>query len=149
MQEKIGGIEKINKSMWVAYKEYLSTKDKKAYQESASRLELEYDTELMICFCRNLYSAWEGVIRLMEMCFEKDADVSDMHSCVSDIQNSAWAIYKRFMKDHSVMECTGRYAELVRRYKDDKDMMLFAQTLILSWVPVINSLKADFNSEAG
>ena len=145
MQKIIGGIEKINKSMWTAYKEYLSTRDKKTYQKAVSSLEMEYDAELSL-FCWNLSSAWENVIIQMEMRFEQDADVSDVHSCVSDIQNSVWAIYKGFMKDHLVRECTRKYAELVQKYRHDKEMELFAQTLILSWVPIINALAEDFRN---
>ncbi|WP_300811087.1 hypothetical protein [uncultured Acetatifactor sp.] len=145
MQKIIDGIEKINKSMWTAYKEYLSTRDKKTYQKAVSSLEMEYDAELSL-FCWNLSSAWENVIIQMEMRFEEDADVSDVHSCVSDIQNSVWAIYKGFMKDHLVRECTRKYAELVQKYRHDKEMELFAQTLILSWVPIINALAEDFRN---
>lgn len=145
MQKIIGGIEKINKSMWTAYKEYLSTRDKKTYQKAVSSLEMEYDAKLSL-FCWNLSSAWENVIIQMEMRFEEDADVSDVHSCVSDIQNSVWAIYKGFMKDHLVRECTRKYAELVQKYRHDKEMELFAQTLILSWVPIINALAEDFRN---
>ena len=123
----------------------LSTRDKKTYQKAVSSLEMEYDAELSL-FCWNLSSAWENVIIQMEMRFEEDADVSDVHSCVSDIQNSVWAIYKGFMKDHLVRECTRKYAELVQKYRHDKEMELFAQTLILSWVPIINALAEDFRN---
>lgn len=147
MRKIIDGIERINKSMWTAYKEYMSTRDKKNYQKAVSSLEMEYDAELNL-FCQNLSSAWGNVISQMEMRFEEDANVSDIHSRVSDIQNSVWAIYKRFMRDHLVRECTRKYAELVQRYSHDKEMELFAQTLILSWVPIINALAKDFRNGA-
>lgn len=67
---------------------------------------------------------------------------------IKNIQNTLWRIYKEFLEDHNVKKYTEKAAALVHKYSGKKDMMLFAQTLILSWVPVINSLKADFNSEA-
>ena len=140
MRKIIDGIERINKSMWTAYKEYMSTRDKKTYQKAVSSLEMEYDAELNL-FCQNLSSAWGNVISQMEMRFEEDANVSD-------IQNSVWAIYKGFIRDHLVRECTRKYAELVQRYSHDKEMELFAQTLILSWVPIINALAKDFRNGA-
>lgn len=149
MQKMIDGIERINKSMWTAYKEFLLTRDKKKYRKSISSLEMEYDTGLMSCFCWNLSGAWENVISQMEVRFREDSNVSDIHLCVSDIQNSAWAIYKAFMRDHLVRECTRKYSELVHKYRHDKEMELFAQTLILSWVPVINELAADFRNGGG
>lgn len=146
MYGKIKQIEEINKYIWTAYKEYLSTKDKKSYQKSVSRLEGRYYDSGLEWFCRNLSSAWENVVSQVEMRFKEDADVSDIHSCVSDIQNSVWAIYKGFMRDHLVRECTRKYAELVQKYRHDKKMELFAQTLILSWVPIINALAEDFRN---
>lgn len=145
MQEKIDGIKAINESMWRAYKEFLSGRDRGAYQKAVACLEWGYEAELR-WFCRNLASAWEGVIGLLEACFEEGADAASIHSCVSDIQNSAWSIYRGFMTDHAVPEYTRRAAELTRRHSGDKDMKLFAQTLILSWVPVINSLAEDFRN---
>lgn len=68
---------------------------------------------------------------------------------IKNIQNTLWRIYKEFLKDHKVKDYTDKAAALVRQYDGKKDMMLFAQTLILSWVPVINSLAADFRGESG
>ncbi len=145
MQEKTAGIEEINKSMWTAYKEYLSTKDRKSCRKSVSGLEFQYDSELK-WFCRNLASAWDPVIDLMERHMENGTDVERIHVCIMDIQNSAWAAYREFLKGHQMPEYTQKAAALVKKYKNDKDMMLFAQTIILSWVPVINSLKQDFRN---
>lgn len=75
-----------------------------------------------------------------------------MHEKIEDIkniQNTLWRIYKEFLEDHKVKAYTDKAAALVHEYDGKKDMMLFAQTLILSWVPVINSLAADFRGEGG
>ena len=53
------------------------------------------------------------------------------------------------MKNHQMPEYTEKSAAIVKKYKNDKDMMLFAQTLILSWVPVINGLAEEFRDENG
>ena len=148
MQGKTAGIEEINKSMWTAYKEYLSTKDKKSYQKSVSGLESRYDSELK-WFCRNLSSAWNTVIDLMEQKTENGTDVEQTHVCIMDIQNSVWAVYREFLNGHQVPEYTEKSAALVEKYKNNKDMMLFAQILIMAWVPVINGIAEDFRKESG
>lgn len=149
MHRKVAQIERINMSMWTAYKEYLSTKDKGSYQNTVSRLEQEYDTVLMACFCRNLASVWGTLVELIDGCFENGTDISTIQPSVSDIQNSVWKIYKEFLKDHSVPSYTERAAGLRGRYDSDKDMGPFVQTLLISWIPIINSLKADFNRSTG
>ena len=148
MKKKVDGIKEINGSMWMAYKELLSGKDKPSYLKKIYVLELGYDGELK-WFCRNLASVWEPVAGLIEGNAGKGSGISEIHRSVSDIQNSAWAIYKAFMKGRDMRECTEKYAGLARRYDYDKDMKLFAQTLILSWVPVINSLADDFRNGMG
>lgn len=65
---------------------------------------------------------------------------------IKNIQNTLWRIYKEFLEDKSVKGYTDKSAALVHEYDGKKDMMLFAQTLILSWVPVINGLAADFRN---
>ena len=65
---------------------------------------------------------------------------------IKNIQNTLWRIYKEFLEDKSVKGYTNKAAALVYEYDGKKDMMLFAQTLILSWVPVINELAADFRN---
>lgn len=148
MKKKADGIKEINESAWMAYKEFLSRKDKPSYLKKLSNLEWRYDNELK-WFCRNLASVWGPVADLVEGNAGKESDISEIHRSVSDIQNSAWSIYKAFMKSRDMRECTEKYAGLARRYGDDKDMKLFAQTLILSWVPVINSLADDFRNGMG
>lgn len=72
-----------------------------------------------------------------------------MHEKIEDIkniQNTLWRIYKEFLEDHKVKAYTDKAAALVRQYDGKKDMMLFAQTLILSWVPIINALAEDFRN---
>ena len=68
---------------------------------------------------------------------------------IKRIQNKLWSIYKEFLDSHDVKKYTEDAAALVHEYDGKKDMMLFAQTLILSWVPVINGLSADFREEKG
>ena len=68
---------------------------------------------------------------------------------IKNIQNTLWRIYKDFLEDHKVKDYTDKAAALVHQYSGNKDMMLFAQTLILSWTPVINGLAADFRAESG
>lgn len=63
------------------------------------------------------------------------------------IQNTLWSIYKDFLQDHDIREYTSKAAELVHKYKDKHDMMLFCQNLIITWTPVLNGLNADFIRE--
>lgn len=67
---------------------------------------------------------------------------------IKNIQNTLWRIYKEFLEDHKVKAYTDKVAALVHEYDGKKDMMLFAQTLILSWVPIINALAKDFRNGA-
>ena len=148
MREKIEGIQTIQETLWRIYKEFLTEKDKKSYRKQALKLEYGYEGDLK-WFCRNLNSVWEPVIDLMEQCLENGDSIEQMHVCIMDIQNSVWSVYRAFMKNHQMPEYTEKSAAIVKKYKNDKDMMLFAQTLILSWVPVINGLAEEFRDENG
>ncbi len=65
---------------------------------------------------------------------------------IKNIQNTLWRIYKEFLEDHKVKDYTDKAAALVHEYNGKKNMMLFAQTLVLSWVPIINGLAEDFKN---
>ena len=145
MREKIEGIQTVQGTLWSMYKEFLTEKDKESYRKQALKLEYDYEGDLK-WFCRNLNSAWEPVIDLMEQRLKNGDSIEQMHVCIMDIQNSAWSVYRAFMKNHQMPEYTKESAAIVEKYKNDKDMMLFAQTLILSWVPVINGLAEDFRN---
>ena len=144
MGKKIEGIEKINRSVWMIYKDYLAKRDKKSYRNLMEDVEYGCEDEILRLFCHNISSAWETVVELLENQFKNGMDTGEITEHVMDIQNSAWAAYKAFLLSQNVKGYTEKAAALVHRYGGKKDMMLFAQTLILSWVPVINSLAKDF-----
>jgi len=148
MQGKTGRIREINDAMWTAYKGLLATGDMEACVKAVSGLEWGYDAELK-WFCRNLASAWDPVVGLVGQQMKNGTDIGQIHACIMDIQNTAWAAYREFLKGHKVPEYTERSAALVEKYRDNRDMMLFAQTIILSWVPIINSLAEGFGNGKG
>lgn len=149
MKEKQEDIENIQKALWRTYKEFYEiSHDSGKWRDAAEALINEYDGE-MEQFSKNLVSSWETVIDDIAEDFRCARDTKEKFDCVKHIQNALWGIYKEFLKDKKMKEHTGKSAALVHQYSGKKDMMLFAQTLILSWTPVINGLAADFRAESG
>lgn len=68
---------------------------------------------------------------------------------VKDIQNTLWAIWKGFLEDHSVRRYNEKAQELVRKYKGNEDMLLFCQSLIITWTPVIHRQAEKFRNGEG
>lgn len=145
MQEKTDDIKKIQTALWGMYKDFMSHGSKDLYQKQVLDLGYSYEGE-MKWFCRNLASAWDPVVELVGQQVKNGTDIGQIHACIMDIQNTAWAAYREFLEGYKVPEYTERSAALVEKYRDNRDMMLFAQTIILSWVPVINSLAEGFRN---
>ncbi len=148
MQEKIDDIKNIQNTLWKIYKEFCANGNSEEWCNKASALINEYD-ENVEWFCKNLVVSWKPVIDGIALDLQNGVDIGEKYDCIKNIQNTLWSLYKRFLVDKNIKGYTDKAAALVHEYNGRKDMMLFAQTLILSWVPVINSLAADFRGESG
>lgn len=146
MKEKQEDIEDIQKALWRTYKEFYEiSHDPGKWRNAAETLINEYDGE-MEQFSKNLVSSWETVIYDISEDFRCARDTKEKFDCVKHIQNTLWRIYKEFLedKDHKVKDYTDKAAALVHKYSGNKDMKQFSENIIISWIPVINGLAADF-----
>lgn len=148
IEEKCKEISHIQNTLWKIYKEFSAKGNAEEWCNKTAALVNEYDGD-MGWFCKNLVVSWKTTIDGIAGDMRNGLDTREKHDCIKNIQNTLWSLYKRFLVDKNIKGYTDKAAALVHEYDGKKDMMLFAQTLILSWVPVINSLAADFRGEGG
>lgn len=74
-------------------------------------------------------------------------DIPDIHEKISDIQNSVWKAYKDFRSSGDMRQYNKDVQAIVRKYADDKPILNFAQNIIISWAPIINSLGEEMRKE--
>jgi len=149
MQGKIEDIKNIQNILWATFKVfYERDHNVEQYCNKVNDLVSEYDSELQ-WFCKNIVISWKSMIDSFAEDFRYGRDTAEKFYCVNHIQNTLWRIYKEFLADHKVKAYTDKAAALVHEYDGKKDMMLFAQTLILSWTPIINGLAEEFRNGTG
>lgn len=74
--------------------------------------------------------------------------MQDKTEDIKHIQNTIWAMYKDFLKDHNMMEYNRKMGELAKEYyeKGDKQLLSFCQNLLITWAPIISSLAEGFRN---
>ncbi|MBY0758545.1 hypothetical protein FLB61_05485 [Sellimonas caecigallum] len=70
-----------------------------------------------------------------------------MHEQIQDIQNSIWKAYKDFSLNHDMNKYNTDVQKIVKKYRSNPLMLNFCQNLIITWIPVINSIRDFKKSE--
>ena len=74
-------------------------------------------------------------------------DIPDIHEKITDIQNAVWKAYKDFRESGDMLQYNKDVQAIVRKYTDDKHILNFAQNIIISWAPIINSMAEEKRNE--
>lgn len=71
-----------------------------------------------------------------------------MHEKIKDIQNAVWKAYKDFRESGDMRQYNKDVQDIVRKYADYKPMLNFAQNIIISWAPIINSMDEEMRNRS-
>lgn len=66
---------------------------------------------------------------------------------IKHIQNTIWAMYRAYLKDHDMKAYNRKMGELSKEYYDkgDKQLSNFCDCLLITWAPIIMGFAMEFN----
>ena len=67
-----------------------------------------------------------------------------MNEDIKNIYNKFWIMYKTFLADHDVSAYNKSLSELHEEHENNRQMLLFCQTIAIAWAPVINQLMDEY-----
>lgn len=66
-----------------------------------------------------------------------DKKVKDLHEKITDVYNTMWAAYKKYLEDRSVRHINSAADVLEEKYRDDRVVLQFIWYQKTSWSAVI------------
>lgn len=70
-----------------------------------------------------------------------DKKVKDLHEKVTDVYNTMWAAYKKYLDDGHVRHINDAASDLEMEYQDDKAVLQFIWYQKASWAGIIEQIK--------
>ena len=70
-----------------------------------------------------------------------DKKVKDLHEKVTDVYNTMWAAYKKYLDDGHVRHINDAASDLEMKYQDDKAVLQFIWYQKASWAGIIEQIK--------
>lgn len=70
-----------------------------------------------------------------------DKKVKDLHEKVTDVYNTMWAAYKKYLDDSHVRHINDAVSDLEMKYQDDKAVLQFIWYQKASWAGIIEQIK--------
>ena len=67
--------------------------------------------------------------------------VKDLHEKVTDVYNTMWAAYKKYLDDGHVRHINDAASELEKKYREDKVVLQFIWYQKASWAGIIEQIK--------
>ena len=70
-----------------------------------------------------------------------DKKVKDLHGKISDVYNTLWAAYKKYLDDGHVRHINDAASDLEKKYRNDPIIMQFIWYQKVSWSGPIEQIK--------
>ena len=70
-----------------------------------------------------------------------DKKVKDLHEKITDVYNTMWVAYKKYLEDGHVRHINDAASDLEEKYKDDKTVLQFIWYQKVSWSGVVEQIK--------
>lgn len=70
-----------------------------------------------------------------------DKKAKSLHEKISDVYNTMWAAYKKYLDDGGVRHINDAAYSLEEKYKDDKAVMQFIWHQKASWAGIVEQIK--------
>lgn len=70
-----------------------------------------------------------------------DKRIENLHKKISDVYNTLWDAYKKYLGDHSVRHINSAADALEEKYQDDKTVLQFIWYQKASWSGPVEQIK--------
>lgn len=70
-----------------------------------------------------------------------DKKIKDLHEKITDVYNTMWAAYKRYLEDGHVRHINDAASDLEEKYQEDKTVLQFIWYQKASWSAPVEQIK--------
>ena len=70
-----------------------------------------------------------------------DKKIKDLHGKITDVYNTMWAAYKKYLEDGHVRHINSAAFDLEKKYQNDKAVLQFIWFQKSSWVAPVEQIK--------
>lgn len=67
--------------------------------------------------------------------------VKDLHEKITDVYNTMWAAYKKYLEDGHVRHINDAASDLEEKYQDNKTVLQFIWYQKASWAGIVEQIK--------